>query len=652
MKDRLPRRLPRTLLAASLVAGLLVLALVWKWKPAKESTKDTIEEAPDPRLTFPTPYRNVRPDVKYVGDQACADCHAELCDSYRHHPMGQAMAPVAEATPIERFEPAASNPFTTLGLHYAVERRKGGVWHREWAADVNGKRLTEVEAEVSFSVGSGANARSYIVNHDGYLFESPITWYAKSQRWDLSPSYEQRNRHFGRAITPGCLFCHCNQADWVPGTTNRYRQPIFRGYSIGCERCHGPGELHVRRHTGNEAAAGPDDTIVNPAHLEHSLRQDVCYQCHLQGEQRVLARGRADFDFRPGLPLHLFLMTFVNDRPSDGAFVSAAEQMAASRCYAASREPNRLGCVSCHDPHRHPTPKERVSHYRRRCLQCHAEADCSLPLDVRRARNAEDSCIACHMPRSGSEVNHASITDHRVARRPLADTGGLTPRRSPAPQRITPGPEELLPFLADSAAIHDKEFSRNFGVALMAMLDRGPPEGFAHRYAAKALPLLEASLQRDARDGPALKARGDALWSLDRREEALAAYEAVLALEPPMESALHEAGNLALALDRPEAARAYFERAIGVNPWQRQYHHGLAVALFRLGEWHRASRKCEESLRLEPFNAATRSLLIQCRLALGQNQEALADFETLLQLTAQDRRESLRSWFNEQQRRF
>ena len=42
----------------------------------------------------------------------------------------------------------------------------------------------------------------------------------------------------------------------------------FRGHGIGCERCHGPGELHV-------AARGEEDgTIVNPgrlcAHLDGS----------------------------------------------------------------------------------------------------------------------------------------------------------------------------------------------------------------------------------------------------------------------------------------------------------------------------------------------------------------------------------------------
>ena len=47
----------------------------------------------------------------------------------------------------------------------------------------------------------------------------------------------------------------------MAGTLNRYEPPIFQGHAIGCERCHGPGELHASR---GEESAGTDLTIVNP----------------------------------------------------------------------------------------------------------------------------------------------------------------------------------------------------------------------------------------------------------------------------------------------------------------------------------------------------------------------------------------------------
>ena len=63
--------------------------------------------------------------------------------------------------------------------------------------------------------------RAYLIDHDGYLFASPLTWYPTKNSWDLSPGYEKRNARFTRPITPDCLFCHCNQADHVAGDVKR-----------------------------------------------------------------------------------------------------------------------------------------------------------------------------------------------------------------------------------------------------------------------------------------------------------------------------------------------------------------------------------------------------------------------------------------------
>jgi Tfp pilus assembly protein PilF len=623
----------------------LALAVAWKYWPARTDGRAAGPEDADPRLTFSTPYRNVRPEVQYVGDQACAGCHAEQARSYRDHPMGRALAPVAAATPIERYELGALNPFEASGLRYDVWREGGRVFHRERSGDPTGPVLTETEAEVRFAVGSGARARSYLIDHGGYLFQSPLTWYPHGGRWDLSPGYERQNQHFGRPVAPGCLFCHSNHAEHVPDTVNRYRQPIFRGHAIGCERCHGPGELHVKRRGDGDMAPGPDDTIVNPARLDHALREDVCHQCHLQGEERVPCRGRSEFDYRPGLPLRLFMMDFIDGREhgSDAKFVNSVEQLTASRCYRASREPNKLGCISCHDPHRQPAPQDRVAHYRERCLRCHAEQSCTLPPAARREK--EDSCIACHMPRTGSEVTHTSITDHRIPRH----AGGPVP--AAAAVRPVPGPDDLTLFPRGCVDPRDEEASRNLGVALIAMLSRKPPDDVARQFAAKALPLLTAAVSRDGHDWGARQAAADALWWLGRQEEALAAYVTILAAKPESERALQGAGTVALEMNRPEAARRYLERAVRVNPWRWHYHHQLALASFRLGEWERGTRECRESLRLGPTNAWSRSLLVQCYLALGRDGEARAEFETLLRLTPADRREQKRAWFEEQSRR-
>ena len=142
--------------------------------------------------------------------------------------------------------------------------------------------------------------------------------------------------------------------------------------------------------------AGTSPAIVNPANLEPSLRDSVCEQCHLIGDHRVLRAGRSEEDYRPGLPFDRFWTVFVQPSSQDESrFVGQVEQMHKSQCYIASQ--GRLGCISCHDPHKLPAPEQKSAYYRSRCLECHAEHGCSLPAPARLARSRDDDCTACHM---------------------------------------------------------------------------------------------------------------------------------------------------------------------------------------------------------------------------------------------------------------
>ena len=214
---------------------------------------------------------------------------------------------------------------------------------------------------------------------------SPISWYGEKRIWDISPNYSEENWRFNRPINVKCLYCHCNQANAVDGTQNTYNEPAFTGLSIGCERCHGPGELHVQQRENGAKPDKDDYTIVNPAKLEPRLRDAVCEQCHLQGQHRGLRRGRQAFDFRPGLPLDQFwaIHVFVPEMMKSYRSVGQFEQMQQSRCYISSQ--GKLGCISCHNPHHRPDENERVEFYRGRCLQCHESHGCKMDVAQRSA---------------------------------------------------------------------------------------------------------------------------------------------------------------------------------------------------------------------------------------------------------------------------
>ena len=255
---------------ATLALVLLVL-VIWKpWQQTQSTKEITVSDEqistsiPDPRLTLPTPYRNVRPNVKYVGDKACAVCHAAHDQHFHTHPMSRSFVSLPNATQIEQFDTSAFNPFDWGEFRYRVENRGTAVWHVETVSDPKGTKRAETAAEVQSAVGSGRNGRAYLYEREGYLFASPLTWYPQSKRWDLSPGYSKHNVHFGRPITSDCLFCHANSANPVSNTTNQYRDIAAHTSAIGCERCHGPGELHVTSRQAGPIAGSFDDTIVKP----------------------------------------------------------------------------------------------------------------------------------------------------------------------------------------------------------------------------------------------------------------------------------------------------------------------------------------------------------------------------------------------------
>ncbi len=640
------RRLNLKIIVGLVLTAVLVLAFLRVRNQPAATQLPALRSAVavDPRRTFPSPYRNLQPEVEYVGDQVCQKCHDDICQSYHGHPMGRSLVPAALLGAVKAAEVKAT-AFDVQGLRYTVECRDGHMFHRETARDFRGKLIGEREEEVAYAVGSGKRGHSFLVNDKGYLFLSPIGWYARKKTWDLSPGYAENNLHFDRPITLSCLFCHCQHVEPVENTSNRYRQPLFQQLAIGCERCHGPGQLHVQSRRRNDGLmADTDDTIVNPARLEPALREAVCQQCHLQGQTGVQRRGRQMFDFRPGMPLQLFRSVFVwsPGRAPRQKAVGQVEQMYSSRCFRSSG--GKLGCISCHDPHREPEPAEKIDYFRKRCLNCHeSKTPCRLPLAARLSQR--DDCIRCHMPSLNTDIPHSSATDHRIRRRPEVDES-LSQRLAPRQA----GEGLIVNFYQDTLQAGDAEAERDYGIALMNLAaGQLPPEDIKDWLVEQALPRLVGAVDRAPDDSDAWEALGFAQLLQGRPAESLKSFETVLNRTPLRETALSRAASVAEQLGRRSEALELWRRVIEVNPWQWQYHYHRAQIRFEMGEWANALAACREALRLDPFLVEVRMLQVRCLLAQGEKENALAAFDELLSLKP-DQANRLRRWFSEQTR--
>src|SRR5262249_1686936 len=134
---------------------------------------------------------------------------------------------------------------------------------------------------------------------------------------------------------------------------------------------------------------------------------------------------------------------------------------------------------------------------------------------------------------------------------------------------------------------------------------------------------------------------------LERREEALRAFETILGQDPEHEAALMYAAALSASRGQPQAAAGYWRRAIAVDPWSSQYHFGLAQAHADVREWTSAADACRAALERNPSSLESRKLLISCLVRQGDRIRAREEFDRLLPLFDKNDRDILRQWLEQ-----
>jgi len=236
------------------------------------------------------------------------------------------------------------------------------------------------------------------------------------------------------------------------------------------------------------------------------------------------------------------------------------------------------------------------------------------------------------MPKARSfDIPHSASANHRIPRH----AGGENPFKA-KPKSTRRDRRQLVIFHREVMNAEEQaQAKRDRGVALC----RDGAQG-----ARVALPLLEEALAARSDDATAWECKGDALGALGRYEEALAAVQKALTMEPGRESALVGAAQLATKMNQRQSAAAYWQRAIAVNRWRSDYHGELAFVYFHNRAWQASADTCGEALRLNPSSVKVRKLLVQCYLNLGKTEAARGELETVLGFDPPDRADLLRSF--------
>ncbi len=126
----------------------------------------------------------------------------------------------------------------------------------------------EISAVPAWAFGSGVKGITPIGRTaDGQLFESRLTWYESLDGIDFTTGaskYDPKNAResLGRQLThkrvAECFGCH------TTGYDKERQAPARNEMGVGCERCHGPGQAHIRAVTSAEP---PDRDVFHPGRL-------------------------------------------------------------------------------------------------------------------------------------------------------------------------------------------------------------------------------------------------------------------------------------------------------------------------------------------------------------------------------------------------
>jgi hypothetical protein len=356
------------------------------WSQTAQSHPATLVQqlATEDRLRKPTwwPTKGSFRRSDFVGDAACAGCHAEIVGLQKSTSMAQT------ATRAEDSELLAKHPLTYKLGSYAYQAKTDGRVATYSVGDGSASFSTPLQWAFGIRMG-----QSYLFEKNGGIYMAPLSYYPAAGVWDFTvdqphsapDSFDKAiGRHLLDTEVRGCFNCHNTNA-----TVSDRFDPQHSIPGVTCEACHGPGAYHVAA-AGLGLAEQGSTMILNPGHLNPVDSVDFCGSCHRTWWDVTLsgATGLKSLRFPP-------------------------YRLENSRCWGNGDE--RLTCLACHDPHR--PLDQNDSSYDRRCLSCHVNSAGAKPTAEHPGAacpTAQKDCVSCHMPKYQVTDIPVKFTDHQI----------------------------------------------------------------------------------------------------------------------------------------------------------------------------------------------------------------------------------------------
>jgi hypothetical protein len=272
---------------------------------------------------------------------------------------------------------------TTVGQYsYRIERHATETIY----SVTDGTRT--VSMPVRWAMGaSSAIGQTYILEKDGELFESRVSYYRELQ--GLAPTLgaagstpvdlnDAAGRRMSRDDKLRCFGCHSTNAAFGKQLTLEKMTP-----GVQCAHCHEGIEAHLAAILLDASSLEVPKELSKLHGLSAEQTANFCGQCHRTWAEIATQKNQsiANIRFQP-------------------------YRLTESKCF--DPDDPRIGCLACHDPHHEVSPK--ATDYDAKCQACHGGGKAG----AKACPVSKQNCVTCHMPKLELPGAHNMFSDHRI----------------------------------------------------------------------------------------------------------------------------------------------------------------------------------------------------------------------------------------------
>jgi predicted CXXCH cytochrome family protein len=326
----------------------------------------------------------------YVGSTACKTCHPATYERWSKTRMANVVTDPKVHPEVILPDLSKPNPLVTF-----KKEDIAFVYGTKWK-----QRYFQKVGDDYFPLGAQWDVTHHVWR--AYHTANGTDWWTKF--------YPDANS--ARPTGPLCDGCH--------SVNYNIQTKAVTEWNVGCEKCHGPGSEHA----GRPSRAN----IVNPARLNFVQANDVCIQCHSQGQPLKNPIEGKYYDWPVGFQVGLELRNYWElepHKPGETTFTHFPDgtahknRMQGNDFVQSVMYTRGITCFSCHDVHGTANNADLLKPASVICLQCHGTQSPNGPHTAtleahthHKAGSAGSECIGCHMPKIEQTIADVNVRSH------------------------------------------------------------------------------------------------------------------------------------------------------------------------------------------------------------------------------------------------